>query len=340
MSDAGSARTLGQLAGLLSHVESGPTAGLYELAAWCVSHGYSMHFHTLVKQGLDSLTLAQQGITTNADVRGLTGLKFMPAKLFLQKLHAHSDAATQDGATASSLVDSINHDGFSTDFGTGYAGMISGVKVAPDCATLQDAFAGVELYEGQLEYSKQVINMTAFAATDFAKEKLSKDCGNPADPTAMDSNGLCLKDIAAINAYTQESVYKPLNKMLNVKKDRSARLKPYFRYMRMLLGAMKKLSPFKESYLVRGIKRDLCADPDHYQVGQKFRWWGFVSTTLNAETAKKFSKPDGGGIGTIFSIRACIGVRVDQYSSYASEKEVHIRFTPVKICDDDDAFTS
>lgn len=320
--DAGAGTTLAKITGLLSRVESGPTADLYELAVWCVSHGYGAHFDTLVDQGLTSLALARQGITSNADVRGLLSFKFMPAKVFLQKLQVQPHSATSASPSTSTLVDNAVDDGFITDFSGGFVGMISGVTMAPDCATLQHAFSGVQLYEGQPEYSKKLAHMTAFAATEFAKQTIVANGGDPADPTAVDHNGLCLKDIAALNAYTQDSVYKPLNKMLNVTKDRVKRLKSFFRYMRLLMGAMKKLPPFAESYLVRGIKWDLCANPKHYQVGQKFRWWGFVSTTLDAETAKTFSKPDSGGVGTIFSIKTCIGVRVDEYSSYTSEKEV------------------
>ena len=310
---------ISKIAGLLSHVESGPTAGLFELAAWCAFHGYRPHFDNLVDQGLTSLTLAQQNIATNADVRGLTGLKFIAAKKFLLKLNAHPDTETQSAVS----TDNSSDDGFATDFSKAFTGMISGVEMAPDCSTLQEAFVGVELHEGKPEYSKQVLHMITFTATEFAKGKIVTDGGKLEDPAALDNNGLRLKDIAALNLYTQVSVYKPLNRMLNAKKDRSVRIRPYFRYMRLLLGAMKKLIPFKGSYLVRGIKRDLCANPKHYQVGQKFRWWGFVSTTLDAETAKNFSKPDCGGIGTIFSIKCSIGVRVDTYSSFASEKEVH-----------------
>ena len=47
-----------------------------------------------------------------------------------------------------------------------------------------------------------------------------------------------------------------------------------------------------------------------------------MSCTLDAETAKTFSKPDSGGVGTIFSIKAQIGVDIEEYSSFSSEKEV------------------
>jgi hypothetical protein len=61
-------------------------------------------------------------------------------------------------------------DGFAVDFSAGFT-TISGIMVAPDCDMLQDALTGVELYEGKPQYSKQVINMTVFASTSFAKQK-------------------------------------------------------------------------------------------------------------------------------------------------------------------------
>merc|ERR1712059_116434 len=75
-------------------------------------------------------------------------------------------------------------------------------------------------------------------------------------------------------------------------------------------------------WLYRGVSRDLCADDTKYKVGQQFHWWGCTSCSVDAEVAKRFSKPVGGGVGTIFTIITSIGVDIHAYSSMTHEKEV------------------
>ena len=156
----------------------------------------------------------------------------------------------------------------------------------------------------------------------FARNFLTNAGLDPADPLAEDAHGLTLLEIAALNLYTQESIYGFLNKALNTKNARQQRLTPVLSYMRILLRALAKLPPYAELGLVRGVKLDLCANDSRYVPGQQFRWWGFTSCSLDSEVVKDFSRPEDGGIGTIFSIACEIGRDVSAYSAYNEEMEV------------------
>ena len=93
----------------------------------------------------------------------------------------------------------------------------------------------------------------------FAEAHLNKLGG--ADP-----HGLTRDEVAAINLYTQEDcgVYSRLNTALR-SSDRQ-HVKPYFRYLRLLLGGLRKLPAYRGS-VWRGVKLDLAAT-----------WTGFWSS--------------------------------------------------------------
>ena len=76
--------------------------------------------------------------------------------------------------------------------------------------------------------------------------------------------------------------------------------------------------------LVRGVSKDLCADPSRYRTGQRFCWWGFTSCSVKGAVAKEFGIGSGGK-GTIFSIKCAIGKDITEYSSYPGEAEVLIQ---------------
>ena len=83
------------------------------------------------------------------------------------------------------------------------------------------------------------LDQVCAAAVAFAQDKIARDGG-----TTTDKNGLTLLQVAAINLYTQEAIYQRLNSLLNARKERSTRLKPWFRYMHVLFEALDKLEPY------------------------------------------------------------------------------------------------
>ena len=199
---------------------------------------------------------------------------------------------------------------------------ITGVAKAPLYSTLGEALRGWSIYEGDTKYSQQCLDAAVYTAMMFAKQLITNAGFDPTDPLAEDANGLGVLEIAALNLYTQESIYSQLNKLLNAKNERHKRLTPILPYMRLLFRALAKLPHHTDLGLVRGVKLDLCADASHYMPGQEFRWWGFTSCSLDAEVAKEFSRPAGGGVGTIFSIICDVGWDVSAYSTYNEEREV------------------
>ena len=64
-----------------------------------------------------------------------------------------------------------------------------------------------------------------------------------------------------------------------------------FPYIKLLLESIAKLPKYTGGWLYRGVSRDLCEDVTKYKEGQQFRWWGYTSCSIEADVAKRFSKP-------------------------------------------------
>ena len=98
--------------------------------------------------------------------------------------------------------------------------MLTGIAMTPKSRSLEAALTGVPLYKDNPEYSAKVLKVATMAAMHFASKKLTDDGADPSVPGAVDRNGLTVVEVAAINLYSQEAIYNPLNKLLNAKEDR------------------------------------------------------------------------------------------------------------------------
>lgn len=125
---------------------------------------------------------------------------------------------------------------------------------------------------------------------------------------------------AAIMLYTSNAIYADLNKCLRDKNR--AKIKRYFKYLRLLFDAMNCL-PRKKRTLWRGISVDVSGDPQ-YAPGQTVTWWGVSSCTSDQNVAKNFAAGCGGGctVVTVQSLSAC---DISAISFFSNEKESLLR---------------
>jgi hypothetical protein len=116
------------------------------------------------------------------------------------------------------------------------------------------------------------------------------------------------EEVASLNMYTMQSPFYPaLNKALG-SKDRS-KIIPFFKYLRLALGAMYKCPLIKATF-TRGIKNPNLAN--YYQGRPNFVWWSFTSSTNNSAVTQQFL---GEGPRMLFMIDGA-GVDISKYSSF------------------------
>lgn len=150
--------------------------------------------------------------------------------------------------------------------------------------------------------------------SSMASEAVSRS-GNLADDLTRDER-------AAIFLYTMESssgysnVYSELNKILRLE-DRT-QLKPWFRYLKLLLRALLKL-PSSHCTVWRAVKEDLSTK---YADTQEICWWGFGSCTTSVSTLSEIL--GNSGKRTLFSIECSTGKQIKHYSQFPKEEEVLI----------------
>ena len=143
--------------------------------------------------------------------------------------------------------------------------------------------------------------------------------GNPAD-------GLSVDESAAIGLYTMESnpytdsVYYILNKTLRTA-DRDL-LKPWFRYLKLLLNALDKLPTVSNMTVYRGVKYELLCDADIYQEGRNLVWWGFSSCSTDRGVAERVHFIGETGQRNLFCIECIEGKNIEKHSYIQPEKEV------------------
>lgn len=152
----------------------------------------------------------------------------------------------------------------------------------------------------------------SFAVTtsmDLGGKLKAKQSGKPRKPMNADQYG-------AICLYTGNAIYSALNKAL--RDENRAKIKKYFKYLRLFLDAMDHL-PKQKRILWRGIGVDLHKNPQ-YKAGGTVTWWGVSSTTSDINVAKNFA---GGCAGdcTVLTIEAKGASDVSALSFYSSEKE-------------------
>jgi hypothetical protein len=137
------------------------------------------------------------------------------------------------------------------------------------------------------------------------------------DKAGGDPHGLTVEEIGAIHFYTQETpFYGALNGALR-DKDRS-KLKPFFPYLKLLFTALHKL-PRVRGLVHRGVRLPIDR-LGYYFKGAKVLWWGFSSTTTDAEVLEQeqFLGREGGR--TMFHLAVENGVSIRAYSSMAEEE--------------------
>ncbi|CAF3390634.1 unnamed protein product [Rotaria socialis] len=129
-----------------------------------------------------------------------------------------------------------------------------------------------------------------------------------------DANNLTTDESAAVQLYTmeskteQESLFYILNSTLRLA-DRNE-LKPFLLYVKLLLGALEKLTSFN-GIVYRGVHGNISSN---FVTGKKLTWWGFSSCTRSLEVLSKEEFLGTIGQRTIFYIECTSGKSIQHYS--------------------------
>ncbi|CAF1662878.1 unnamed protein product, partial [Adineta ricciae] len=136
-------------------------------------------------------------------------------------------------------------------------------------------------------------------------------------------DGLTVDESAAIRLYTIEwqPPYKSLYSMLNftLKKGNRDEVRPYFKYMKLLLTALVKLSCAPPSTVWRGVTKDLSKD---FPPGTLVTWWPFSSCTIELRVLESNVYLGTTGNRTLFSVEAINGRIISAYSHFVTEDEI------------------
>eukprot|EP01046_Picozoa_sp_COSAG06_P064759 COSAG06_NODE_15617_length_1058_cov_0.875912_1_plen_352_part_11 len=156
-----------------------------------------------------------------------------------------------------------------------------------------------------------------------------------------DEYGLSEDEIAAINLYTQDVMFRALNRAL-WSKERGA-VKPYWGYIRLLQHALFKVPKCEAGVVYRGIKdpyepiteasmlaiatESSAAFPAGGS-GEVVIWWGFSSCSTNQQPVMEFLNKDGVAVDRVlYTIEGGSSARdVRRYSHYPEEDEVLMPF--------------
>ena len=143
---------------------------------------------------------------------------------------------------------------------------------------------------------------------------------NPAD-------GLTEDESAAIRLYTMEwdthpdeprgSLYAHLNRTL--KSVDRGKLRPWFRYLKLLLTALAKLPLAPRQTVWRGVRKDHSTD---YPPGSETTWWAFSSCTTSLSVLESDLYLGNVGTRTLFSIETINGRTVRSHSHFVTEDEI------------------
>lgn len=153
---------------------------------------------------------------------------------------------------------------------------------------------------------------------DSLKQRVSiakERCQNPSD-------GLSQDESASIMLYTMSwpstkgSFYSILNNTLR-QEDRDS-LKPWFPYLRLLIGALSRLPPVNDM-IYRGVRIDM---KDAYPPNSNKTWWGFSSCTDKMQLLQTAGFCGTTGTRTIFNIRCLHGRDIRKHSYFQTEHEI------------------
>jgi hypothetical protein len=146
---------------------------------------------------------------------------------------------------------------------------------------------------------------------DIMVDTAKRNSKKPAD-------GLTSNESAAIHLYTMQweepsvSLYTTLNSTL--RSERREPLRPWFRYLKLILTALYKL-PSLKSVVWRGVRGNLSDQYDDDQV-----WWGFSSCTESVDVMERFVGTSG--IRTLFNIECINGKAIRSHSFFKKESEI------------------
>jgi hypothetical protein len=136
-------------------------------------------------------------------------------------------------------------------------------------------------------------------------------------------DGLTIDESAAIRLYTIEweeserSLYSMLNHTL--KKDDREHLRPYFKYMKLLLTALVKLPCVPPSTIWRGVTKNVSAE---FRSGIPVTWWAFSSCTTALTVLENNMYLGNTGSRTLFSVEAINSRAVRAHSHFDTEDEI------------------
>jgi len=136
-------------------------------------------------------------------------------------------------------------------------------------------------------------------------------------------DGLTFDESAAIRLYTIEwkeshkSLYWMLNYTLKMS-DRQA-LRPYFKYLKLLLTALVKLPSAPLQAVWRGVNKDLSKD---FPRGTPVTWWAFSSCTTSLTVLENNMFLSNVGERTLFSVEAINGRSIRAHSHFDYEDEI------------------
>jgi hypothetical protein len=140
-------------------------------------------------------------------------------------------------------------------------------------------------------------------------------CINPVD-------GLSQDESASIMLYTME--WQPSNKCLytvlnaTLRSEDREKLKPWFSYLRLFIGALNRLPPYRDT-VYRGVKLDLS---DEYPKGKTIVWWGCSSCTVSMSVLQSEKFLGKTSTRTMFHIKCKSARDIHKHSFYQKEAEI------------------
>jgi hypothetical protein len=136
-------------------------------------------------------------------------------------------------------------------------------------------------------------------------------------------DGLTIDESAAIRLYTIEwsGPHRSLYSMLNhtLKKSDRQDLRPYFKYMKLLLTALVKLPCIPPSTIWRGMTKNVSGE---FPPDTRVTWWAFTSCTTELTVLENNVYLGSVGNRTLFSVEAINGRTVRAHSHFDTEDEV------------------
>ncbi|CAF3915491.1 unnamed protein product, partial [Adineta steineri] len=134
---------------------------------------------------------------------------------------------------------------------------------------------------------------------------------------------LTIDESAAIRLYTLEwkKPYESLYTMLNrtLKDESREKLRPYFKYLKLLLTAIVKLPCIPPLSVWRGVTKNLSTQ---FPPGTTVVWWGFSSCTTEMTVLENNMYLGNTGSRTLFSVEAINARTIRNHSHFVNEDEV------------------